>query len=258
MRQTPQDLGLAAETVWLESVRSTRLHAWFIPAGESAPAVVVLHGWTGNASHLLPLAPPLHTAGFHALFLDARNHGLSEDDDHTSMPRFAEDLDVAVRYLRGRTDVTSVAIIGHSVGASAAVLASATGTSPDAVVAVAAFAHPGELMEQQFRLPRPVTWALLRAVEMIIGYRYRQIASRNRIGEVTAPLLLVHGDRDEVVPVADAYELHRRSPHSELLIVPGGTHSDFDTFEPYFDQVTGFLSNELAGNRDVQGSINVP
>jgi fermentation-respiration switch protein FrsA (DUF1100 family) len=162
------------------------------------------------------------------------------------MPRFAEDLDVAVRYLRKRSDVTSVAIIGHSVGASAAILAAATGTAPDAVIAVAALAHPGELMEAHFRIPRPVIWTLLRAIEVIIGHRYREIASRNRVSEVTAPLLLVHGDKDEVIPIADAYELHHRSPHSELLIVPGGTHSDLDTFEPHFEDMARFLTGALA------------
>ena len=242
---TPLDLDLAAEAVWLESTRGTRLHAWFIPTTGTAPCVVALHGWAGNAGDLLPLAPRLRAAGFHALFLEARNHGLSEDDDHSSMPRFAEDLEVAVHYLRERDEVTSVGVIGHSVGASAAILTAARSDDLDAVVAVAAFADPGELMEAQFRYPRPVTWALLRVIEAVIGYRYHQIAPRYRIAEVTAPVLLVHGDADEVVPVGNAIELHERLPGSELLIVPGGTHSDFAAYFPYFDQVTAFLVTHL-------------
>jgi len=245
VHQTPADLGLPEETVWLDSVRGPRLHGWFIPVDGRAPAVVVLHGWTGNAAHLLALAPPLHDAGFHSLFLDARSHGLSEDDDHMSMPRFAEDLEVAVHYLRERSDVTSVGVIGHSVGAAAVILAASRGVEIEAAVAVSAFAHPGELMKEQFTFPRPVTWALLKAIESVIGYRYGEIAPRNRIGEVPVPLLLVHGDADEVVPVSNAFELHNQAPETELLIVPGGTHSDLTDFEPFFTDVMNFLETHL-------------
>ena len=114
---TPADLGLPEEEVVLMSTTGTELKAWFLPVGVVAPAVVVLHGWGANASLMLPLAPHLHRAGFHALFLDARNHGRSEHDDFVSMPRFAEDLDVAVEWLRGRQDVSSIGVIGVRLGA---------------------------------------------------------------------------------------------------------------------------------------------
>jgi hypothetical protein len=64
-----------------------------------------------------PLAPHLHGAGFHAFFLDVRNHGLSDGDRFVSMPRFADDLEVAIGWLRQHAAVTSIGVIGHSVGA---------------------------------------------------------------------------------------------------------------------------------------------
>lgn len=125
--ETPADLGLPAEEIWLNSVSGKRLHGWFIPVDGRAPAVVVLHGWGGNASLMLPLARHIHQAGFHALFFDARNHGLSEHDRFTSMPRFAEDLDVAAGWLGDHPAVTTVGVIGHSVGAGAAILSASRG-----------------------------------------------------------------------------------------------------------------------------------
>ncbi len=246
VHQTPADLGLPEEQVWLPGANDLRLHAWFIPAGpEPAPAVLVLHGWGGNAAHMLPLAPTLHEAGLHVMVMDARNHGLSEHDTFTSMPRFAEDLRVAVDHLRSRDDVTGVGVIGHSVGAAAAIYAAAEGADVDAVVAVSSFAHPGELMERNFTLPRPVTWTLLRIIEAMIGHRYGEIAPRSRIGEISVPLMLVHGDQDEVVPVGDSVELHDLLPDSELLIVEGGGHSDLEPFLPHFPQVVEFLTANL-------------
>lgn len=246
VRVTPDDLGLPAEEVWLVTGNDRRLHAWFVPVDGPAPAVVVLHGWGGNASDMLPLAEPLRDAGFHGFFVDARNHGLSEHDDHMSMPRFAEDLEAAVRFVRARPQVTSVGVVGHSVGAAAALFAAARGAPIDAVVAVAAFAHPEELMERNFPFPRPVTKLILWMVERIIGYRYEEIAPRNRAAEVEAPVLLVHGDADAVVPVEDSHDLHARLPDSRLIVVPGAGHAELEPYEPYFPDVVGFLSEHLS------------
>ena len=78
----------------------------------------------GNAALMLPLARPLHEAGYATLFVDARCHGASDDDSFASLPRFAEDLGAAVDWLRGRPEVAAgrVGVIGHSVGAGAALL----------------------------------------------------------------------------------------------------------------------------------------
>lgn len=51
---------------------------------------------------MLPLARPLHDAGFALLFFDARCHGRSDGDSFASLPRFAEDLTCAVNWLQAR------------------------------------------------------------------------------------------------------------------------------------------------------------
>jgi pimeloyl-ACP methyl ester carboxylesterase len=238
---SPADLGLPEEQVWLTNPRDIQLHGWFVSSGVDAPAVVVLHGWGGNAAHMLALAPAINEAGLHSLFLDARNHGLSEHDDHVSMLKFAEDLGTAVEYLRQRDDVTDVAVIAHSVGAAAAIYHASYNDDVSAVVAVASFAHPGELMDENLPLPRPIRWAVLWAVETMIGKGFDGIAPRARVPHVAAPLLLVHGEQDDIVPVADSYELAELGVDTELVIVPEGAHSDLTPFEPYFSDVIGFI-----------------
>ncbi|GMQ93337.1 MAG: alpha/beta hydrolase [Acidimicrobiia bacterium] len=250
VHQSPTDLGLPEEQVWLTNASGIRLHGWFVPADGHVPAVVVLHGWGGNAAHMLELAPAIYDAGFHALFLDARNHGLSEHDDHVSMLRFAEDLGTAVEYLRARDDVTDVAVIGHSVGAAASIYYSSYHDDISAVVSVASFAHPGELMDENLSLPRPVRWVVLRAIEMMIGKGFDVIAPRSRIAHVDVPVLLVHGAKDDVVPVRDSLELRECRPGTELLLVPDGAHSDLTPFEPYFPQVLGFIASHVRSEPD--------
>jgi pimeloyl-ACP methyl ester carboxylesterase len=245
---TPADLGLPEEEVDLTSATGTELKGWFLPAGDQAPAVAVLHGWGGNASLMLPLAPHLHRAGFHTLFLDARNHGRSEHDEFSSMPRFAEDLDVAIEWLRARRDVTSIGVIGHSVGAGAAILAASRTDQINAVVSVAAFAHPGEAMAAGApfnRFPAPIQRSLFRTMERTIGFRFDDIAPRERVASVNAPLLLVHGAADTTVPPSHLRELARRAPEAQTLLVEGADHASLESFEPYIHRILGFLAEHL-------------
>jgi pimeloyl-ACP methyl ester carboxylesterase len=244
--RSPRDLGLPEEQVWLESHTGTGLHGWYIPVEGVAPAVIVLHGWGGNAALMLPLAAPIHKAGFHALFLDARNHGLSEHDSFVSMPRFAEDLEVAASWLDARAGVTSVGVIGHSVGAGAAILAASRGDQLAAVVSVSSFAHPGEMMRQQMaKIPRPILTLLLGAVQRTIGHRFDDFAPRSRIAHMTTPVMLVHGDSDNVVPISNLHELATAQPSAETLIVSGGGHSDLAPFEPHVGEIIDFLDRHL-------------
>ncbi|MEX0796528.1 MAG: alpha/beta fold hydrolase [Acidimicrobiia bacterium] len=228
------------------SANGTRLHGWFIPVGTQAPAVVVLHGWGGNAALMLPLAPHLHAAGLHSLFLDARNHGLSEHDSFTSMPRFAEDLEVAVGWLQDHPAVTSVGVIGHSVGAGAAILSASRSDMLDAVVSVSAPAHPGDMMRRQMAaIPRPVLNFILGAVQQLIGYQFDSFAPRARIGLVRAPILLVHGSADTVVPIGNLHELVAAQPNAERLVVPDAGHSDLELFVRHVGAITGFFDRHM-------------
>jgi pimeloyl-ACP methyl ester carboxylesterase len=250
----PSDLGLSFDVVELTSVNDTRLHGWWIPAEGDAPVIIVLHGWGGNSSLMLPLAPHIHDAGFHALFIDARNHGLSEHDSFSSMPRFAEDLEVAVEWVQGRDDVTAVGAIGHSVGAGALIFSASKGVPIDAAVSVSSFAHPGEMMHENLPFPKPVVSAILEAVQRTIGYRFDDLAPRSRVVAVDIPLLLVHGDNDDVVPIDNLHQLADAHGGAEVIVVPGGGHSDLTPFEPYVEDIVEFFARNLPTGASVRPS----
>ncbi len=103
--ETGSPQGLPWRAVDVPTVRGKRLFGWFITAGERAPALVVMHGWGGNAEMMLPLAAPLHERGYALLLVDARCHGQSDDDNFASLPRFAEDIDAALAWLAGQPEV---------------------------------------------------------------------------------------------------------------------------------------------------------
>ena len=250
--RTPAALGLRFDEVRIPTENGKQLAGWFIPASSTlepgaTPGIVIVHGWGGNAESMLPLTPILHDAGFTLLLVDARCHGLSDEDDFTSLPRFAEDIAHAADWLKQRTGVTSVAVIGHSVGAGAALLAATRRQDIAALVSVAAFTHPVAMMRRWLAAKHvpywPLGWLILRYVQAVIGYRFDDIAPINTIRRVRCPTLLVHGAADTTVPVAEAEAIYaaRSGDHVHLRIV-AGSHDDYADLDRELPALAAFLT----------------
>ena len=252
-RRDPGDLGLAFRHVEFPTANGRTLRGWFIPA-DSAPAaaVAVLHGWGGNAETMLPLAAPLHRQGRAVLLFDARCHGVSDGDGFASLPRFAEDLEHAIDWLRGQPgiDPQRIAAIGHSVGAGAALLTASRSSRLAAVVSIAAFAHPAAMMRRWLtwrRIPyRPIGWAILEYVQHVIGTRFERIAPVNTIRRVRCPVLLAHGTEDSTVPAEEARLIFANRAHDavELLLLQGG-HDEYAEMELGIGAMLDFLARRL-------------
>jgi dipeptidyl aminopeptidase/acylaminoacyl peptidase len=250
---TPEAVGLDHSEARIPTANGKRIFAWLVPApgAGASPALAVLHGWGGNAETMLPLAAPLHRAGYALLLLDARSHGRSDLDTFSSMPRFAEDLEHAVAWLRRQpgVDPARVGVVGHSVGAAAALLAASRRDDLAAVVGIAAFAHPETVMRRllaAWHVPYiPFGWYVLRYVQHVIGYRFDDIAPLNTIGRVRCPVLLVHGTEDTVVPVAEAQALHARCNGAGRLLLVKGRHDDYEDLEHRIGDVVGFLEEAM-------------
>ena len=191
------------------------------------PAVLVMHGWGANAASMGAVVAPLRAAGLAVLLLDARCHGQSDDEAFTSMPRFAEDIAAGLAWLRRQPDIDGdrLALLGHSVGAAAALLHASHHRDVRAVVSLSAFAHPDEVMRRlmaEKRVPYPVLgWYVLRHVQRVIGVRFDDIAPLHTLPRVYCPVLLVHGRDDKTVPFADAQRLQAAAGAAKLLAVDG-------------------------------------
>jgi len=253
---TPADLDLRAEDVEFAAVDGTALRGWFLPAathaGEPGAAVVVLHGWGSAASDLLPAAPGLVAAGLSVLLIDVRGHGRSDPVDFMSMPRFAEDLEVAVDRLRAdpRVDPDRIGVIGHSVGAGACLLAASRDPRLAAVVAIAAMAHPAELIRSSRGLrsaPTSLARRVLTTIEDTIGHRFDAFAPINTIRRILAPVVVLHGEDDTTVPARDAARLvDAAGGRARLRLVPGAGHRAVAPFLPLVEELATFLRRALS------------
>lgn len=253
-RGSPEQLGLAYREVSIPTENDKRLFAWFVPppASGPAPAVAVLHGWGGNAEMMLPLAQPLHRAGYAVLLLDSRNHGRSDSDGFSSLPRFAEDLDRALDWLalQPEVDAARMAALGHSVGAAAALLVASRRPELAAVASIAAFADPESMMRRflaAHHVPYfPLGRLVLRYVQRAIGHRFSDIAPRNTIRQIRCPVLLVHGSDDATVPVADAMAIYARRPGEQVrLLILAGDHDTSRETERHAGELIDFLDQAV-------------
>lgn len=244
--------GLPWREVWVPTGNNKRLYGWYIPVPAGSPALVIMHGWGGNAGMMLPLAAPLHAAGYSLLLVDARCHGRSDGDSFASLPRFAEDIEAAVHWLAGQPEVDPLAIgvVGHSVGAGAALLAASRQPAVRAVVSLAAFAHPAAMMRRWLAVKGIPYWPLgayvLAYVQRVIGHRFDDIAPCHTIGRVACPVLIVHGLADDTVPVAEAQEIYaaRAGDAVELLLVPG-SHDDYGDIAMQLRALQDFLERAM-------------
>lgn len=258
LQQAPA--GAALQALRLPGSGGKALAAWWLrpaPAAgrEALPVALLMHGWGSNASAMVPLAGPLLRAGLAVLLLDARGHGCSDAVDFTSMPRFAEDIGAGVAWLRGQSgiDPGRLVLVGHSVGAAAALLYTARlappGAVPRAVVSLCAFAHPQEVMRRWLaarRIPYvPIGRAVLRHVQRVIGTDFDAIAPLHTVAGLPAALLLVHGRDDNTVPFDDALRLQAAAPPGAQLLPVPGDHDLRAALADHEAQLLGFLTEAL-------------
>ena len=109
----------------------------------------MIHGWGGNALFLLPLAEAFLASGLNILLVDSRNHGQSDDDGHSSLPKFAADLSSAIDWVKQQPEHDGpITLCGHSLGGGAVLLAAADRNDISAVISLATFAHPTNMMRR--------------------------------------------------------------------------------------------------------------
>jgi alpha-beta hydrolase superfamily lysophospholipase len=265
-QRTPADLGLAFEDLAAATGAGLTLPGWFIPAndGRPGPGVALVHGWESARDRLLPMVQFLNAAGFHCLAVDVRGHGANAAE---SLPitagEFGADALAGWRALDARPEVTTGAVLGHSMGAIGAILAAANEPRIAAVVATSTPADPWRLTRQTFRLARlpfpdavayPLAWLTTRVYLRPRGHRIAEISATKALRRIDAPVLLVHGTDDAVVPFAHLARLVRiargdgsRASSVEELAIEGGQHSWLYEFPLYRRTVAHFLARSLGG-----------
>ena len=209
---TPADVGLPFEEVRFGE--DGRLHGWFI-SGSRDITILWFHGNAGNISHRVELLARLHRAlGVNLFIFDYQGYGLSGGRP-TERGTYA-DARAALAYLRTRPEVDPRRIVyfGKSLGGAVAVEL-ATAEIPYRLIVQSSFTGIRDLARLHY--PFLPVHGLLRT----------EYPSIERIGSVQAPILVAHGDADDVVPVDHARRLYEAAAEPKRLeVVRGARHPD--------------------------------
>jgi pimeloyl-ACP methyl ester carboxylesterase len=186
------------------------------------PSILLVHGWGGHAGRLAQFAAPVAALGFSVLAFDAPGHGASS----TYFGTIFELID-AIRALDDRYGPFA-GVIGHSLGASAAVLSMRRGVKFPRAVLLAPPADLGAYLPRfarRFAL-RPRTRDLLKLrLEDRYGIRWERL----RLGSFSGPapkaeVLVFHDSRDARVPLRDGAAIARAWPGARLVRTNGLGH----------------------------------
>jgi uncharacterized protein len=188
--------------------------ALFAPATTPLATVVVLHGANSCKESHFDFARACRADGLAAICFDMRGHGSSEGPMDA---RALDDVAVIAALARDRTGVDAVALRGSSMGGYLALVAAA-GAGARAVVAICPASGAGlarGLRDGRFEFDADAE--ALGAV--LAGHDELRAAEA-----LDVPLLLLHAEGDEVVPVEHSRALHVAAAGSRLVAVPGGHH----------------------------------
>ena len=213
------DIGLTGvEPVTFETTDGITLRGWFLAASGSSPRVTVLvfNGNAGNRAHRAPLAAALHEQGLQVLLIDYRGYGGNSGTPTEN--GLALDSRAARAYLAGRPDVDASRLVyfGESLGTAVAVGLAAQ-YPPAAVV----LRSPFTSMTDLGRLHYPFL-----PVRLLLRDRFEAI---DRIQRIRAPLLVIAGGRDRIVPIDNSRRLYDAATAPKtLLVLPGADHNDHE------------------------------
>lgn len=224
-------------------------------AGRGRPAVVICHGFKGfmDWGFFPHLADRMARAGLTAVSFNFSASGVGPDGESFSEPeRFRtwtytgdlHDLDTVVTALAAGTladgvvPPSGIGLVGHSRGGGVGIIFAAEDTRIETLVTWNAIGRPlrwGPQTVAQWRRDGVLEIANQRTGEVLpLGMDLLEDLDRNAgrldivaaAGRVRVPWLIVHGEADATVPVAEGRELKRAAgEHAELLVIPGGSHT---------------------------------
>jgi pimeloyl-ACP methyl ester carboxylesterase len=218
------------------------------------PRVLLAHGWSSYALRFLPWVHALRDAGYAVIGFDQPGHGRS-DAGRCTLVCFARTLG-AIAARHGPFE----AIVGHSMGGAATMLALADGAAARRATLIAPAANPGDATTRFARklgLVGGMVPRIHRHLEAQTGVPVRDLTAHVRAPALAVPALVVHDLADPEVPWEEGESYARHWPGARLLSTTGLGHSRIVNDPATIDVGLRFLRGETVGER-VVSSPNLP
>lgn len=257
------------------------LRGWYIPADpkfNSTIGIVGVHGAGLDRREFLKQTPILHNEGYNILLFDCREHGVSTGSFRGFSFGLREHADVihAVKYLRNAQNMTKVAVVGTSQGATSTILAAAIDETIDAVVLENPFTSVDEMLtdvidgllnsKPDWTAEAGIVSYIIRLGDYIPNW-YRSFLKQvtilktvyfagegnlvnaiDVIDKLKQPVFLIHGSSDSLIPLKHTLKLYKVAKEpKELWVADGCEHAAIYNKYPkeYAEKITAFLHKHL-------------
>ncbi|HQH53248.1 MAG TPA: alpha/beta hydrolase [Candidatus Hydrogenedentes bacterium] len=211
-------------------------HGWYIPVDQPRGVILYSHGNGGNISGRMGGIAIWRDLGFDVLIYDYGGYGNSTGKP--SERRCYKDIRAFWQWLTEERGVAPerVVLFGRSLGgAVAADLASEV--TPGAVILESTFTSAVTMGKEAFPFF---------PVNLLLRHRFE---TEDKIGRVTAPLLIVHSPDDDIVPYHHGKALFEMAPEPKTFLEIAGNHNDgySETGQRYIDGLSNFLEPLFPG-----------
>lgn len=223
---------------------------------DKCPLCLVFHGFTGHIEeeHIVKVAKAMNEVGVATLRVDLFGHGKSDGEfKNHNLYKWLNNILAVVDYAKSLDFVTDIYMCGHSQGGLAVTLAAAM--EQDVVKALIPLspayviikgAKEGELLGQPFD-PVNIPDELISWDGLTLSGNYIRVAQTidldGAIAKYTGPVLLVHGDEDEAVPVEFSIEAAKKFANARLELIKGDNHCYDSHLNQVTDVVKDFIMN---------------
>ena len=211
--ETPRDFGVPFDPVTIETVDGERLRAWVMRAPAPRANVVYFHGNGANLSNWSPILSGIVQHGYSVFAFDYRGYGLSSG--HPSERGLYRDVEAVIKHSQtGQSELTPTIYWGRSLGATMAAYA-ANVQPPDGLILESGFVNARAAIRSS---------PILLVLSLFSSYGFPTAEFVNR---AKRPVLVMHGNRDSVIPFALGQELFNRlTVPKQFVVIEGGDHND--------------------------------
>ncbi|MGV3771569.1 MAG: alpha/beta hydrolase [Verrucomicrobiales bacterium] len=223
------NLQSGAREIFLPTAAGNEINGLFYQQKGSNMVALYFHGNAGSLRGWQQVASDFTSRGLDLLIIDY--HGYGKSTGKFSEPGFYQDALAAYEFLLSQSyRPDQIIVYGRSLGSGVA-FDLASKKPIKGLVLESPFSSLLQLGKEKYRFLLPGLWA---------RYHFDNLAKAK---DLTIPVLLLHGDMDEIIPASHSEKLLRALPGTKkLVVIPGGGHNDLGSFSQYDQELDAFLN----------------
>lgn len=224
------------EELFLEATDGAQLNAIHFKSSNSKGLILYFHGNAGDLSRWGEIASFFVEKQFDVLVMDYRTYGKSTGS--LSEENLYSDSQLFYDYAKAQYPEAEIIVYGRSLGTAMATYL-ASKNSPKQLILETPFYNLKEIAQERFPLL---------PIKALLSYSF---SSNEHIQSVAAPITIVHGTDDSVVPYESGKRLYEAAPdiNKKFITIKGGEHNNLVQFDAYHQGIKEALQSKRSDDR---------